>query len=104
MSTESFTLSVRENSEDGELIAELRTEEGLIAATERITYEDFSMAASESGRDDPDPRETEVTTDATTLDIRIDRGPAAFEVRVLGDTGVLARERVEDGDWGLVGA
>lgn len=102
MSTETYTLSVWENSEAGELIVELRNEDGLVEEGERIAYEDYSLASSDGSNGDPDARERELTTDATRLDLRLERGEEAFEVRVLGDTGVLVRERIDDEEWGLV--
>lgn len=103
MSTQTYTLSVWENGEAGELIVELRNEDGLVEEGERVAYEDYSLASSGEGGD-PDAREREVTTDATRLDLRLERSEEAFEVRVLGDSGVLARERIDDDQWGLVAA
>lgn len=103
MSTQTYTLAVWENSEAGELIVELRDEEGLVQEGERVAYDDYSLASSD-GTNGDNAREREVTTDATRLDIRLERGEGAFEVRLLGDTGVLARERIDDDEWGLIAA
>lgn len=64
-----------------------------------MAYEEHSLVSDRDG--EPAPRQAEVTTDATRVQLDYQRTGGAFEFRVLGDEGVLLSERATDEDWQL---
>lgn len=101
MPMESYTLTVSEDAEAGEMTAELYDIDGLIEATERVAYDDYGLSPEDTGREAPE-RTQKTTTDVTVLDIQLTRTDGAFAVRVLGDREEVLTERIADEDWGLV--
>ncbi|MFC6725858.1 hypothetical protein ACFQE1_16095 [Halobium palmae] len=101
MPMETYTLRVAENASNEGISAEVLDEDGMVAETTQLSYGDYGMAAVRDG-DAPDPVETEITADVTTTDLQFSRQDDEFEFRFLGDREVLATERVDDEDWGLV--
>jgi hypothetical protein len=100
MSMETYTLELSEDTEGNELVAELYDIDGLIEATERISYDDFALSPDSEEREAPE-RTRQTTADVTALDIQLTRTEGAFEVRVLGDREELIAERITDEEWGL---
>jgi hypothetical protein len=100
MATETYTLRIEE-AETGEGInVDLYNEDGTIERSTWIDYDDHGLSSSREGGDPP-ASEAEVTTDAMRISLQIERLADAFEVRVLGDTGTLESERIEDDEWGI---
>lgn len=100
MSMETYTLELSENGESNELVAELYDIDGLIEATERVAYDDFSLSPDDEERETAE-RTRKTTADVTALDIQMTRVGDAFEVRVLGDREELIAERITDEEWRL---
>ncbi|MFC7006609.1 hypothetical protein [Halalkalicoccus salilacus] len=90
----------RGGGQRGGISVDLYNADGTIDESTWIDYDDHGLAVSREG-DEPPVAEREVTTDAMRLDLQIERLADAFEVRLLGDTGTLETQRVEDEKWGL---
>lgn len=101
MPMQTYTLRVAENASHEGISTEVLDEDGMVVETTQLSYGDYGMAAVRDG-DGPDPIETEVTADVTSTDLQFSRQDDEFEFRFLGDREVLASERVDDEDWGLV--
>ena len=99
MATETYTLRIEEADSTEGISIDLYNEDGTIDESTWIDYDDHGLAVSREG--EPPAAEREVTTDAMRLDLQIERLADAFEVRVLGDTGTLETQRLEDEEWGL---
>lgn len=100
MATETYTLRIEEADSAEGISVDLYNADGTIDESTWIDYDDHGLAVSREG-DEPPVAEREVTTDAMRLDLQIERLADAFEVRLLGDTGTLETQRVEDEKWGL---
>lgn len=100
MATETYTLQIEEADGAEGISVDLYNADGTIDESTWIDYDDHGLAVSREG-DAPPAAEREVTTDAMRLDLQIERVDAAFEIRVLGDTGTLETQRIEDEEWGL---
>jgi hypothetical protein len=99
MATETYTLRIEEADSAEGISVDLYNDGGAIDESTWIDYDDHGLAVSREG--EPPASEQEVTTDAMRLDLQIERLADAFEVRLLGDTGTLETQRIEDEEWGL---
>lgn len=100
MTMETYTLVIEETDTHKGIDADVFNEDGEIAQTTRVTYDDYALTAD---RDDwsPDPVEGEATADVMRLDLHVERDGWGFQFRLLGDDDELLRERVDDDDWRL---
>lgn len=100
MSMETYTLVVREMDTSDGIDADVRDEDGLVAASTRVTYADYDL---EVDREDDGPAAIEeaFTADVLSLSLQFQRDDRGFEFRVIGDDRELARATVDDAAWEL---
>lgn len=103
MATETYNLRVEEADSAEGISVDLYNDEGTIEQSTWIDYDDHGLAVSRDEGDAP-VHEQEVTTDALRLDLQIERINSGFEIRLLGDTGTLETQRVDDEEWGITPA
>ncbi|QCJ47683.1 MULTISPECIES: hypothetical protein [Haloprofundus] len=103
MSMETYTLRVEETETRDGISADVYDEDDVIAASTRVAYDDYGLAATGDDRSPEAATET-VTADTLSLDVQVERIDGRFEFRLLGDGEELARESVTDDEWELEAA
>lgn len=103
MALRTYRLVVAETERGEGITADVYNEDGTLAESTRLPYEDFGLTTDREGGD-PEDRERSFDADVMTMQLRTQRLDGAFEVSVLGDGEDLHRERVTDEEWGLASA
>ncbi len=97
---ETYTLVITEDDDRSGLMGDVYTDDGTIAESVFLDYDDYGLRAD--GDADPDERRRETTADVTTLNLDVARDDGSFQLRLLGDgSRELLTERVGDDEWRL---
>lgn len=100
MATETYNLRIEEADSAEGISVDLYNDEGTIEQSTWIDYDDHGLTVTRE-EDGPPVHEQEVTTDALRLDLQIERINSGFEIHLLGDTGTLETQRIDDEEWGI---
>ncbi|WP_254535107.1 hypothetical protein [Halomarina litorea] len=100
MALRTYRLVVAETETGEDITADVYNEEGTLAESARIPYEDHGLTVDREG-DAPSEREHTFQADVTTMQLQTQRVDGAFDVSVLGDGETVHSERLTDEEWGL---
>ncbi len=102
MALRTYRLVVSETDRQDGITADVYNEDGTLAESARLPYEDHGLQADREDGESPEEREHTFEADVMTMQLKTQRHDGSFDVSVVGDGEQLHGERITDEEWDLV--